>query len=71
MLRSAAKNFSAVAVVTSPDQYETVIEQLKNNDGRIDLQTRLALAHSVFERTSGYDRAIAEYLKKLQATALD
>jgi phosphoribosylaminoimidazolecarboxamide formyltransferase / IMP cyclohydrolase len=64
MLRSAAKNFDAVAVVTSPEQYETVIGQLKQNDGSIDLKTRLNLARAVFERTSCYDRAITEYLKK-------
>jgi len=65
MLRSAAKNFSWVAVVTSPDQYETVIEQLKSSDGCLDLKTRFALARAVFERTSHYDRAIAGYLKKI------
>ena len=66
MLRSAAKNFNAVAVVTSPEQYETVIGQLKQNDGSIDLRTRLNLARAVFERTSSYDRAITEYLKKTE-----
>ncbi len=70
MLRSAAKNFSAVAVVTSPGQYETVIEQLKNNDGCIDLHTRFALARAVFERTSRYDRAITEYLNKIEISDL-
>ncbi|MBN2290698.1 MAG: IMP cyclohydrolase [Candidatus Glassbacteria bacterium] len=65
MLRSAAKNFHAVAVVTSPDQYRTVIEQLESNDGSIDLATRLDLARAVFARTSSYDRAITEYLKKV------
>lgn len=66
MLRSAAKNFSGVAVLTSPDQYESIVEQLKNNDGCIDLKTRFALACAVFERTSRYDRAIVDYLKKTE-----
>ena len=62
MLRSSAKNFAAVAVVTSPDQYAGVIEQLRANDGALDLKLRYDLARAVFRRTSEYDRRITEYL---------
>ncbi|MFC1544976.1 IMP cyclohydrolase [Gemmatimonadota bacterium] len=66
MLRSAAKNFAAVAVVTSPDQYAGVIEQLRSNDGALDLKLRYDLARAVFRRTSEYDRRIIEYLATVQ-----
>ena len=66
MLRSAAKNFQAVAVVTSPDQYEGVIDQLKKHNGGLDLKLRLELARAVFERTCKYDQAISTYLKEIE-----
>jgi phosphoribosylaminoimidazolecarboxamide formyltransferase/IMP cyclohydrolase len=66
MLRSAAKNFQSVAVVTSPDQYETVIAQLKKHNGGLDLKLRLDLARAVFERTCKYDQAISRYLKEIE-----
>ncbi len=66
MLRSAAKNFAAVAVVTSPDQYAGVIEQLQTNDGSLDLRLRYDLARAVFRRTSEYDRRITEYLASVE-----
>ena len=62
MLRSAAKNFAAVAVVTSPEQYQEIIAQLKTNDGALDLAMRFELARAVFRRTSEYDSRITEYL---------
>lgn len=62
MLRSASKNFRSVAVLTSPDQYSGVIEQLRANDGSLELELRFELARAVFRRTSAYDRSIAEYL---------
>ena len=66
MLRSAAKNFQSVAVVTSPDQYEGVINQLKKHNGGLDLKLRLELARAVFERTCKYDQAISTYLKEIE-----
>ncbi|MBW7996670.1 MAG: hypothetical protein FVQ81_08935 [Candidatus Glassbacteria bacterium] len=62
MLRSAAKNFSAVAVVTSPQQYAEVTGQLRANSGALDLKLRYELARAVFRRTSEYDHHISEYL---------
>ena len=62
MLRSAAKNYAAVAVVTSPDQYTGVLEQLRSDEGSLDLALRYSLAQAVFRRTSEYDSRITEYL---------
>ncbi len=66
MLRSSAKNFQSVAVVTSPEQYETVIDQLKEYHGGLDLKLRFELAQAVFERTYKYDWAISNYLKEIK-----
>ena len=44
MVRSAAKNYHDVAIVTDPNQYPTVIEELHRNDGALSLQTRERLA---------------------------
>ncbi len=66
MLRSAAKNYAAVAVVTSPDQYAGVLEQLQANEGALDLALRYDLARAVFRRTSEYDHRITEYLASVE-----
>jgi phosphoribosylaminoimidazolecarboxamide formyltransferase/IMP cyclohydrolase len=62
MVRSAAKNFAAVAVVTSPDQYAMVLERLRAGDGSIDAATRYELAVAAFDRVARYDDAISQYL---------
>jgi phosphoribosylaminoimidazolecarboxamide formyltransferase/IMP cyclohydrolase len=62
MVRSAAKNFDAVAVVTSPDQYATVLEHLRAGGGRLDAATRYELAVAAFNRVAQYDDAISQYL---------
>ncbi len=67
MLRSAAKNHKFVAVVTSPDQYALVIEQMRKNSGAVNDQLRSDLARTVFALTAGYDAAIARYLNKKAA----
>src|SRR6185436_10975887 len=64
MLRSAAKNFEWVTVVTSPGQYERVLHELEANKGATTRQTRAELAAEVFAVTSRYDAAIAAYLKR-------
>lgn len=64
MIRSAAKNNSAVAVVTSPSQYEAVLKELRENDCRLSEDTRRRLALSAFRATARYDSAISHYLWK-------
>jgi len=64
MLRSAAKNFKDVAVVCNPDRYKEVLEDLKKNNGSISDRLHFNLALEVFEKTSKYDTAIYNYLKK-------
>ena len=63
MLRAAAKNHQRVTVVTDPDDYKTVIDELdKNGETCIELRTRLA--KKVFEKISHYDLMIYNYLNK-------
>jgi phosphoribosylaminoimidazolecarboxamide formyltransferase/IMP cyclohydrolase len=64
MLRSAAKNYRSVTVVTDPADYADVLEILKANDGETTLQLRERLAIKVFVTTSKYDGAIADFLNK-------
>lgn len=61
MLRSAAKNYQSVTVVTDPKDYHTFIEQLKEF-GKTTVEYRQYLATKVFQQTSFYDNLIAQYL---------
>lgn len=62
MLRSAAKNFNDVAVVTDISDYAKILEELEQ--GGITYETRRALAIKVFNTTASYDAAIANYFNK-------
>ncbi|HXG98340.1 MAG TPA: bifunctional phosphoribosylaminoimidazolecarboxamide formyltransferase/IMP cyclohydrolase [Gemmatimonadales bacterium] len=64
MLRSAAKNHAAVIVIVDPDDYASVIEDLKV--GEVGEEKRRALATKVFAHTSAYDAAIVGYLSRSQ-----
>jgi phosphoribosylaminoimidazolecarboxamide formyltransferase/IMP cyclohydrolase len=65
MLRSAAKNHAAVAVLTDPAQYPAFLAELDANGGRCSLAARFALATAAFNRVAQYDAAISEYLSSL------
>ena len=62
MLRSAAKNFNDVTVVTDINDYSKILEELEQ--GGISYETRRALAIKVFNTTASYDAAIANYFNK-------
>ncbi len=68
MIRSAAKNYESVTVVVDPADYETVLENIRENDGETTLKLRERLAIKAFIKTSDYDRAIGNFLNKEQAT---
>jgi len=67
MVRSAAKNFEAVAVLTSPDQYQDVLVKLESGHGELDRAARFDLAVAAFNRVAQYDDAISNYLSSLSA----
>ncbi|MGA9144865.1 MAG: bifunctional phosphoribosylaminoimidazolecarboxamide formyltransferase/IMP cyclohydrolase, partial [Candidatus Acidiferrales bacterium] len=64
MVRSAAKNFQSVGVVTDPADYAAVAAELREKRG-LSLATRLALARKAYARTARYDGEIATELERL------
>ena len=67
MIRSAAKNFHDVAIVTSPDDYNSIAEELARSDGELSLDTKWKLARKAFATTAAYDSAIASTLERVSA----
>ena len=67
MLRSAAKNFESVTVVTDPADYSRVAQELEAK-GETTLPLRVELARKVFATTSRYDGLIATELERLAVT---
>ncbi len=65
MIRSAAKNFEDVAVVTSPADYAAIAEELKLNAGELSRETKWKLAQKAFATTAAYDSAIASTLGQI------
>lgn len=65
MVRSAAKNFEDVAVVTSAADYANLTDELDANDGQLSRATRWRLAQKAFSVTAAYDLAIANALESL------
>src|SRR5437868_10680933 len=68
MIRSAAKNYESVTVVVDPADYDSVLENMRENDGETTLKLRERLAIKAFIKTSDYDRTIANYLNREQIT---
>lgn len=64
MLRSAAKNFKDVYVLSDPDQYAEFMKTYAKGEDGAAYRRRLALA--VFEKTAGYDGAIAQWLQSVE-----
>ncbi len=64
MLRSSAKNFESVAVVTDPASYDAILEEMRANGGATTRETRQKLALRVFQTTGAYDTAIAEWMEQ-------
>ncbi len=67
MIRSAAKNFQDVAVVTSPADYDQIAEELAGSGGQLSSTTRWRLAQKAFATTAAYDSAIASTLERVSA----
>jgi phosphoribosylaminoimidazolecarboxamide formyltransferase / IMP cyclohydrolase len=65
LARAAAKNHSAVAVLTDPGQYPEVIAELAAHQGALGAATRQRLAVAAFERTAAYDALIARGLSRV------
>lgn len=62
MIRAASKNHDGVAVIVEPDDYESVLEDLKND--KLSLESRRRLAAKAYAHTASYDTAITGYLSR-------
>ena len=69
MVRSAAKNWKDVAVLTDPEQYGQILPELTAGKGKLSDKTRFGLAVAAFNRISNYDAAISDYLSAIDPEA--
>jgi phosphoribosylaminoimidazolecarboxamide formyltransferase/IMP cyclohydrolase len=69
MVRAAAKNHFFVGVVTDPNDYDAVADELETHDGQLSMATRQRLATEAFAHTAAYDRAISGYFTSQVAPA--
>ncbi|MDZ4798063.1 MAG: bifunctional phosphoribosylaminoimidazolecarboxamide formyltransferase/IMP cyclohydrolase [Bryobacteraceae bacterium] len=65
MIRAAAKNWQDVAVVTRPEDYDSILEELRANKNSLSMATHWNLAKKAFALTAAYDRAITARLASL------
>ncbi len=65
MVRSSAKNYRHVAIVTDPADYPALVAEMKTNSGALTDATRFTLAKKAFSHTAEYDGAISNYLTAL------
>jgi phosphoribosylaminoimidazolecarboxamide formyltransferase/IMP cyclohydrolase len=65
MIRSAAKNFHDVAIVTSPSDYGSIADELSRSAGSLSRETKWRLAQKAFATTAAYDSAIASTLERI------
>ena len=71
MIRSAAKNFQDVAVVTSPQDYDAIAAELEREKGQLCKETKWRLAQKAFATTAAYDSAIASTLERISPDQVD
>jgi phosphoribosylaminoimidazolecarboxamide formyltransferase/IMP cyclohydrolase len=67
MIRAAAKNYGDVAVVVSPGDYGSILDELRSHSGELSLETRWGLAKKAFRTTADYDAAISARLDQVDA----
>jgi phosphoribosylaminoimidazolecarboxamide formyltransferase/IMP cyclohydrolase len=67
MIRSAAKNFHDVAIVTSPADYDSIADELQRENGNLSQATKWRLAQKAFATTAAYDSAIASTLERISS----
>jgi len=70
MIRSAAKNFHDVAIVTSPSDYAGIASELERGGGGLSTETKWRLAQKAFATTAAYDSAIASTLEQISLEKL-
>jgi phosphoribosylaminoimidazolecarboxamide formyltransferase/IMP cyclohydrolase len=66
MIRAAAKNFAFTAVVVKPESYDAIVQELREGDTKLSLQTRESLAAEAFAYSARYDTAISRWFAEKQ-----
>ncbi|MGJ9382175.1 bifunctional phosphoribosylaminoimidazolecarboxamide formyltransferase/IMP cyclohydrolase [Salipaludibacillus sp. CF4.18] len=64
MIRSAAKNHNDVAIIVDAEDYDVVLQELKDSNGELSVERKRKLAAKAFRHTAAYDALIGEYLTK-------
>jgi len=67
MIRAAAKNYQDVAVVVSPGDYGSIVEEMKASGGGLSRETKWRLAKNAFRTTAAYDAAISARLEQVDS----
>jgi phosphoribosylaminoimidazolecarboxamide formyltransferase / IMP cyclohydrolase len=70
MVRSAAKNYQYVGVVTDPGDYDAILKEMAAAGGALGADTRFRLAQKAFSHTAAYDGAISNYLTALDSPGM-
>lgn len=65
LLRAAAKNYKSVALISKPDDYELLVQEMCANNGKVSNEFRAKLMAKAFFLSSEYDSRIAEYFKSV------
>ncbi len=65
MIRAAAKNFQDVAVIVSPEQYESILAEMAENGAALTTSTQWRLAQEAFSHTAAYDQAVSARLAQI------
>ena len=68
MVRSAAKNYKDVTIITSPEQYTELVDEIKQYKGSTSLNFRERLSRIAFTETAYYDSIISDYFNKITHT---
>jgi len=71
MIRSAAKNFQDVAIVTSSGDYEALAQEMEQSGGGLSFATKWRLAKKAFALTAAYDSIVASTLERVVASTAD
>src|SRR6476469_8469114 len=64
LIRASPTNYPFTAVVTSPESYDAIADELRSSDGKLSMRTREALALEAFTYTARYDASISEWFGK-------
>ena len=68
MVRAAAKNYLHTAVLVNPARYQSLLDEMRSNNGAVTPQTRFKLAREAFQYTAAYDAVVSTYLGSVNSS---